>query len=267
VPRRKLPTAIGVEIEVAYRRLPHDIESEMRLLRRRFRAAGLKWDVKPDNSCGPVALSAGIEVTSPILRKVSDLGQISTVLLILRELEFHINERCGLHIHLDMRKTTREDRERLMSFLVRYEEAFFQMAPLSRQDSNFCLRFPAALIQDFRAGRDRRSWNPAYHPIGRPRYFWMNGSMSVHSTYEFRLMQSTLDEEQVLGWTKLLLLVFSNFVLHRKTTRWGRAVTKSKFILACSMVERAGCYNKKIDGRLREEARAWVLDRLKASRI
>lgn len=254
-----LPTTVGIEIEVNQKDL---VMNDLRGLTRLLTAERLHWEAKLDNSCGRLAGEKGLEIVSPLLGSYPDLEQIPRVVGLLQREDYTVNTRCGLHVHLGVQDTSIEDRQRLMRFLVRYEDAFFLLAQASRASNIFCQRLDPNLIADVRAGRDNASWQARYHPRRNPRYFWINGSMSRYRTFEFRLMESVLDAPFIVGWTSLLLMAYDNIVRRDKSIRWGRVKAKTAYICVCTMLEQAGCYNSLIDEQLRTPARKWALEQL-----
>lgn len=205
MPVQPLPTTIGVELEVNN---VANAENDRAKIRSRFTrdARGLeRWVVKGDASCGNGS-SGGVELNSPIMRTADDLRTVIKVCTTMRRLGFKVNGKCGLHVHVDVRRLTDDQRVRFIRFFATWENAFFLLDP-DRKHSTYCKPLSNDIRRNLHALTDWSVWND--------RYFWMNGrAFREHGTCEFRLMEGTLDDFHVLGWVSCLLYIYDRVVNH-----------------------------------------------------
>lgn len=200
MPSELLPTTVGVELEMSN---SANVGRDVAAVRDRAVREHLEgWVVKTDGSCGRTG--AGVELNSPILKSIDDLRQVIRVCAMLRRLGFKTTERCGLHVHVDVRKLTSAQRDTFIRFFVHWENAIYLLDP-SRRNSSYCRPLEPEIVSNIAAGQGWNSWSC--------RYRWMNGrAFSEHGTVEFRIMEGTLDDAHILGWVSFLLYVYSQVV-------------------------------------------------------
>ena len=188
---------------------------------------GLHWDLKTDSSCG-------YEIASPIVTTYTQLLAATKIVDTIKNAGGTVNEKCGLHVHVDMNGIDSETFERVMRFMSRYEEAFFLLADTSRQNNQYCrkLEEQAALIKQ---GTDfRYAWNA--------KHYWLNGThLRGQGTLEFRLMSSHLEAEYIMGWV-LFLVHTTDYLIKGKTVCWGKAKCAGDRDLLQTMLGQAGFY-------------------------
>lgn len=190
-------------------------------------STGSHWDLKTDSSCG-------YEIASPIITSYNDLLKAAKIVYTIKSNGGTVNDRCGLHVHVDMNGIDGETFERIMRFMSRYEDAFFLLADRSRQNNQYCRKLEG---QDRRIklGEDfRHAWNA--------KHYWLNGThLRGQGTLEFRLMASHLEAEYLVGW--ILFLVHSvDYLIKGKTICWGKAKCASDRDLLQTMLGQAGFY-------------------------
>lgn len=188
---------------------------------------GLHWDLKTDSSCG-------YEIASPVITDYARLLQAVKIVDVIKNNGGTVNDRCGLHVHVDMNGIDSETFERIMRFMSRYEDAFFLLADPSRQNNQYCRKLSG---QDklVKQGVDfRRAWNA--------KHYWLNGThLGGQGTLEFRLMASHLEAEYIAGW--VLFLVHSvDYLIKGKTICWGKAKCATDRDLLQTMLGQAGFY-------------------------
>jgi hypothetical protein len=196
-----LPTTIGVELEFVNQA---GTTADLRALRSRLEPEFPTWGFGTDGSCG-------LEFRSPILRTEADLAGVEAMAERIRGLGFRTNERCGLHVHVDVRQLTDAQRRLFMKFFVQFEDLFFGLCP-DRRSNTYCKPIPLGYLQ---ALRHNPSWS-----VWTDRYHWMNGqAFARHGTCEFRLMGGSLNTRQIMGWMNLLLHIYSmvvNGMIHER---------------------------------------------------
>lgn len=250
-----LPRKIGVEIEFSCQRNPLAAigtvltgrGESVRVDSSYHASDGSKWDLKTDSSCG-------YEIATPAISKYSDLVNAARVTELITSNGGTVNERCGLHVHVDMGDITPEKFQLIMRFMARYENAFFLMAGPSRQSNHFCkkLAHQVSTVKTDPA-RFRSAWGD--------KYFWLNGThLRGIGTLEFRLMESTLDSAAIVGWVMFLVHTVE-YIIAGKKISWGTAKCASDRDLLQTMLGQAGFYGP-FEGRDKATivaARRWAI--------
>lgn len=181
-PRYKDKNYVGVELE-----FNQNVNMSQEQIAGKLKEAGLARyvDVTTDGSCG-------WEVRVLLLESDFE-APLTKIMNLLSELGFTTNDRCGTHVHLDMRnrdvKVAYENLFKTQKFLRKFldrkrkRNTFCKMNKLSSFDEH-------AKIQD--------------------RYFSINTmSYDRHQTLEIRMHQGTLKASELVPWIKLLSKVVS----------------------------------------------------------
>lgn len=120
-----------------------------------------------------------------LLMKESELKSVLTKLgKFLKKGKFHVNESCGLHVHIDMR--TRQAKK-CYNKLVKFENVLFSLVDEDRWNNNYCLHTSRSTISH------RKAINFT--------------AVKEHNTIEIRLHDATCDMKRVENWIKLLINV------------------------------------------------------------
>lgn len=218
-----------------------------------------KWLVKVDGSCG-------LELVTPVLSTYGDLETLKKAVLTLKALNFQADSRCGLHVHFGFNHLAPDVRQRVLKFLMRYEAAFFALAPERRSRSTFCAPLTGEIRNAIKSGLAQA---PHLHDIAVlanfGRYLWINGqAFSKHGTIEVRLQEGTLDPELIIGWVLLFQQVLDAVVNGGVDVCYGEAKASSKYMLVYTMLQQAQAYGKSIRNvRLAKAARKFVGKRFK----
>lgn len=136
--------------------------------------------VHDDPSCGhEIRMLVPEKKFKPILKETLEA---------LNGLGFKADERCGIHIHLDMRD---RDVKKCFNNLVKLQEIMYKLVPVNRRGNNYCKRNTTSSFDS----EDRED-----------RYFYVNaGAYDKHKTLEVRLHQNSLDYDELSNWIDLLL--------------------------------------------------------------
>lgn len=230
---KPLPFTLGLELEVGGH--SNDDRSHVRRL---FHAWSVpdSWSVHLDWTWMiETHLMKGPEIKSPILRHYEDLDVLGLITSALKEGQFRVNPRCGLHVHIGMANDSFKTVKKFVIFLLANEDAFFSMADETRQNNKFCSRVPQAMFDEVKKANSPSelimAWRDSYHPNGNGRYFWVNArSMLSFGTIEIRLMQMVLDDVFIKGWVHTLLLSATHAKLARRISSKRRAVSPARLI-------------------------------------
>ena len=166
------------------------------------------WIVKPDNSCG-------IEINSRVLKGWSGLEKILQVIDALNDAGINSDQRCSLHVHVDISDLTPTELASVVAHYIKCEHIFFDAFPAHRKNSRYCqvLGMTDLLSHDFYlepmdliqaiSGVKYYSIN-CYH-------FCKGGNFSKENprkkTIEFRIMEGAacLDTLTTKNWIRFLL--------------------------------------------------------------
>lgn len=146
------------------------------------------FGVKPDYSV------AGMEFYSPILQGNSGLNFVCEFCQLAKEHNFKVDYRCGFHIHLDMRRTTKRQRK---ATAYAYRLTYFAWASMvnaRRRASNWCHAPYYELedirdndIDDFLEDSNQQDFVNLY-------------AYKIHETFEIRGYQGTLNPRKICNW-------------------------------------------------------------------
>ncbi len=79
----------------------------------------------------------GAEIVSPVLSGVIGAKLLQRAERLLQDLQFRTNSSCGLHVHVDMSRTTLAEQKNIVKALCRNEEALDALVAPERRDTPF----------------------------------------------------------------------------------------------------------------------------------
>lgn len=121
---------------------------------------------------------------------------VPAVVNVIKELGGYINNTCGLHVHLDMRRRCfNTSAFRLFDI----QDTIADMMPESRRNNDFCIfrKFDMYFIESKGQGYNR------YSAINLAAY-------TEHKTIEVRCHEGTLDAKSITDWANFLVSVVDN---------------------------------------------------------
>ena len=149
-----------------------------------------KWQLKDE-------ATAGCELTSPI-SCVYDIDKIKKLLVALSK-SITVNKSCGIHVHVEAKKIISK-RELVASWLL-FEQEIFSMFPFNRRKNMYCER----LNNDWRKSRLIASlFEDALDDDEHHKAMSLSG-YNTRGTVEFRLMEGTLNPNDVAYWIRFCL--------------------------------------------------------------
>lgn len=182
-PRHTNKNYIGIELE--FNVLPVATPNEQAMIADKLKAAGLARyvDVATDGSCG-------WEVRVLLLE--DDFEQTLTKILdVLNSMGFPTNEKCGTHIHFDMRN---RDVKVIYQNLFKTQKFLRKFLTRNRKYNTYCKLNKAETFEKQMSIGDR------YYAINVEAY-------KRHKTLEVRMHQGTLIASELIPWIKLLTRV------------------------------------------------------------
>lgn len=168
-----------------------------------------QWVVKPDSSCG-------IEINTPILKGWFGLKKLLRVADELRKNLIPVDERCSVHVHVNIGDLTLEELVSVLVWYIKCEPVFFDAMPMMRKNNRYCQLVGMGDIQvedmDYNVG------NEILLKLSTSKYFAVNcyhfvkgGGFSEDNyrkkTLEFRHGENTMcvDSFALKNWIRLLL--------------------------------------------------------------
>jgi len=108
-----------------------------------------------------------------------------------------VNHSCGVHTHFCVATDTDEMRHNIREWWPVMEPLFAGMVDSRRRNNDFCTLVNSIRNSDERYGSRYRALNTeAFHE---------------HGTYEVRLHHGSLNDEELIGWTQVMLGFFDRF--------------------------------------------------------
>lgn len=230
------------------------------------------WHVKRDHSCGDVLGEYGMEVASPILKGWSDLLVLSNVCMAANRVGCMPNDRCGLHIHVDVSDYSISQLVRLMAWWIKTERFWFWMEQKERALSEHCMPFwtKCEIYKDLLEANDEFTFTTALLTRSIERktslslwnIFQDRETCEDHykPTVELRMPGSSPLAHDVVNWCR----TFLRFVAKMKTSQFptglGDVATVKDFLIAIGLWGPEGRPAQLSPGLW--QARHWVLRRL-----
>lgn len=118
---------------------------------------------------------------------------------LMKTVNARVNDSCGLHVHLDMRN---RDVVKCANRLLASQDLLFNMVPASRKDNDYCSRNNIDKITF-------SNINDGYNTLG------IRGAVNLqayreHKTIEIRLHEGSVNTNDIINWTKLLINIADN---------------------------------------------------------
>ena len=143
-----------------------------------------------DGSISPIEDHWGHELR--ILSKEQDLSEnLKKIHKFLKKIKAKTNKSCGLHIHLDMRNKSKNQRIKCLKQLVYMQDLLFKLVNKNRSSNEYCRRTP-------------KNYN--YKTYSR---YAVHLCKTGKETIEVRLHHGTTNMILVENWIKLLLAVIN----------------------------------------------------------
>lgn len=166
------------------------------------------WIIKPDSSCG-------IEINSPVLKGWLGLEKLLKVIDGLRDNHIKSDERCSLHVHVNIADLTSRQLASVIAHYIKCEHVFFDSVPPHRKNNRYCQLIGMTDLFDHNFGMDsmeliRKVSLTKYCSINAY-HFVRGGGFSEENvrkrTLEFRIMEGTacLDSWLAKNWIRLIL--------------------------------------------------------------
>ena len=231
-------TLIGVEVEIEgmaailntlhSRKRSNPALSMYKDNRGNWMFGGGFWQIKTDGSLR----NNGVEFVTDklfgedLIHALDELGEF------LLDNSCSISDRCGIHVHIDVRDLKPEEYERLILDYIIFEKILFKYCGINRQNNLYCLPF-------CRSDHYKRVMSDISHSIksGKKfvgfisnfeRYSALNlAATSKYGSLEFRQLPTTTDMSRVLDWINIIMCLKKNCFdnnsdnLHKEISKHG----------------------------------------------
>jgi hypothetical protein len=259
---------VGIEIETTIGRVPRN-------------ATPASWIHKTDASCG-------LEFASPKIETQDELNEVNSI---CEKLGQHVraNAACGLHVHVGVNQIKDlSAKYRIFRFMSKYESLFFDLMPPNSIRAHYCQKLtnkewkalghgngfepfkaPTQPIDYFHGPERVKEEERRANELIAERRKWFNGqAYHKHGTVEFRLMNGTLDPKEILGWTHLLLAIFSGVVNDNVKVDWNAPkaqITVQHFLEDARVIHQLDYRDRAIDFVTRHSPSQYDLKRCHSS--
>lgn len=184
----------------------------------------------------------GIEINTRPANGDRLLRNIDTICEKIKEVKGYVNKTCGLHVHLDMKKTKYTgQRANIFRAFSSFEESIHAMVSKDRRENRYCRPIPNGLNYEDFMGDRYRSLNVS--------------ALSKYGTMEVRLHQGTVDPQKIKTWVLFLLSFFRSFKKLKLTDRQLDEIRdmelRGKTSLLFQMIDLPMKYKKKLVKRIR----------------
>ena len=228
----ELTSPLGVTLETIAARVPLPVEVIRNY--REGRSTSTNWKMVPDSS---IVCSASLpdcnkfELVSPVLQGGSGLGQVSTVLRGLGDIEpkLKVNKSMGFHIHVDVSALALPQLIKVCQNFIKYEDVLDGLMPPSRRsgsaesdeffqsnrqtvskalgwDANNKQRHEAlAACSNTLELVKMMNWDGRYYKLNL-----QNLSSGRQPTIEFRQHSATMSYEKVSAWARFCIAFVTN---------------------------------------------------------
>lgn len=179
---------------------------EVKITRWQKNVDNTEWFCKTDSSCG-------YELVTPVLYGNSGLFKIKKIIHSLKENGARFDRKCGIHVHVECKDLTIYNISKLILYWFKFEPFILSMFPKHRVTNKYCqpltqsldLNFLDKYIPSNILKANHKNKNKALNTKG----------YNKRGTVEFRLMESNLNQCDIINWI-IFCLYFFNIVNKNK---------------------------------------------------
>jgi len=208
---------IGLEIEFYS---PKNMTDTITALRRKVRGLSISdysnagWKIVRDESLAEIDNFHGMELVSPVLdtTKAAHLRMVRKVCAALQAMGSTVNNRCGLHVHVDGSDLSVEQIKTIFHRYTKFESMIDHMVPSNRRGAHvYFAKGGTNIVNDV---ENCQTMN-ALMRVLPDRYFKVNlCALARHGTIEFRQHSGSINPDTILNWVEFL----TSFVEASKAT-------------------------------------------------
>ena len=231
-------THIGVEVEIeGMNKISNALQSNKRFHKglglwrdehSKWKYGSGFWFVKTDGSLRDY----GVEFVTDKLFGHDLICALDELSDLLKNTKHNISDRCGIHIHIDVRDLSPEEYERFVLDYIIFERILFRYCGVNRQENLYCMPF-------CKSDSFKHIMSDISHCIKTKqkfitfvsnfeRYSALNlSATSKYGSLEFRQLPTTNDMSRVLEWINIIMCLKKNSYnnnsnnLHKEISRHG----------------------------------------------
>lgn len=235
------------------------------------------WHIKTDNSCGEPyrkrKFTQGWEIASFVGRNPDDIIHISQVATALKEIGARVNPNCGLHIHAEVTDFLPRHVGILLAYWIKIEHILRRIIASYRVfDYCFPLEYcwrgpknknfdPVSIYNFYLPPKEEKNpFNYRFFALNIVNYYLcLKDRRYKRKTLELRLPESTLEADDIIGWTRLYL----NFIEYVKTAPMPSNLKRFNLEDAMACLGLHHDDNFYLFGSSLNKTRIWFLNKLK----
>jgi predicted DNA-binding WGR domain protein len=191
-----------------------------------FQSNGATWDVKRDGSCG-------YEFASPKLKGEAGIFDAKLAVEKIREVcPTAVNQKCGIHVTIDVSDHSPADLKRLVVGYLKAQEHLYGQCAAWRQDNHYCKRNPTHRLSNIIAEKTIelaldmaggwRNHQDRYHGLNLTRVF-------SKKVVEFRMMESSVSIRKVGAWIRTCVGLVDGLKKSNVTFKTGEPFSAETF--------------------------------------
>jgi hypothetical protein len=159
---------------------------------------------------GDASVVDGGELVSPPLVGDEWAEQVTKACRALRSAEASVNQRCGLHVHLEVRGFRGYAIRRVYTAWYENQSLIHQLVSPSRRNGRFCVDIDRFDLDTLRERRMLTRDEVRHGLTFLERYKAINGqAYPRYGTLEVRLHQGTMSAKKILAWSELCRSIFT----------------------------------------------------------
>lgn len=219
---------------------------------------GREWKATYDSSIKSQKRSRGgvreaddsykTEIVSPILT-YEDIPDLQEIIRQLRHKKALVNEKCGIHIHVDAGRFTPQTLRNIVNIMASKENILYKALQINPNRLGYCKKVNEELIRTINrkrpgtmealkdlwyaeeplADRDRHYNSTRYHGLNLHATF-------TKGTVEFRLFNSTLHAGEVKAYIQFCLAVTHQALVQKKASSRRTETDNEKYAFRCWML-------------------------------
>ena len=188
------------------------------------------------------------EIVSPILT-YEDIPDLQEIIRQLRHKKALVNEKCGIHIHVDAGRFTPQTLRNIVNIMASKENILYKALHINPNRLGYCKKLNEELIrtinrkrpgtmeelkdlwyaEDPLSDRDRHYNSTRYHGLNLHATF-------TKGTVEFRLFNSTLHAGEVKAYIQFCLAVTHQALVQKKASSRRTETDNEKYAFRCWML-------------------------------
>jgi len=189
-----------------------------------------------------------VEIVSPILT-YEDIPDLQEIIRQLRHKKALVNEKCGIHIHVDASHFTPQTLRNIVNIMASKEDILYKALRIEQERLWYCKKVNEELIQTInrkkpKTMRELKTIWYAQEPgsdqsghYNRTRYHGLN----LHATFtkgtvEFRIFNSTLHAGEVKAYIQFCLAVTHQALVQKKASSRRTETDNEKYAFRCWML-------------------------------